>query len=225
MKSQRRHTATVGRRPVTTRKPRPLIVVVDDEREVCEAIAMTLRTARYRTATYTDPARFLEAVATLDAACILLDVRMPRLSGLEVQQALTRRGIDIPLVFISGHGDIPMAVAAVRAGALHFLEKPFLAQKLLEAVRESVGEHRRRVAVRVAQQELRARVSAMSPRERQVADAVATGKSAAAIGRQLHLSRRTIEMHKLRAMRRLGVSTSTEMTRLMVEARAAGLIG
>ena len=224
MTSQRRRTATVEPRPATARKPRPLVVVVDDEREVCEAVAMTLRAARYRAATYTDPAQFLEASATLDAACVLLDVRMPRLSGLEVQQALTRRGIDIPLVFVSGHGDIPMAVAAVRAGALQFLEKPFLERTLLEAVRESVREHRRRLAARVAQQELRDRISAMSPRERQVAEAVATGKSAAAIGHQLHLSRRTIEMHKLRAMRRLGVGTSTEMTRLMVEARAAGLI-
>ena len=189
---------------------------------MCDAIAMTLKSTGFRAAAYTDPSAFLAEVSRLDAACILLDVRMPRVSGLEVQQALARRGIDIPLVFVSGHGDIPMAVAVVRAGALQFLEKPFLEQKLLEAVRESVGEHRRRLAARAAQRELRDRISAMSPRERQVAEAVATGKSAAAIGLQLHLSRRTIEMHKLRAMRRLGVGSSTEMTRLMVEARAAG---
>jgi FixJ family two-component response regulator len=198
--------------------------VVDDEPDVCDAIAMTLKSTGFRAAAYTDPSAFLGDVSRLDAECILLDVRMPHFSGLEVQQALVRRGIDIPVVFISGHGDIPMAVTALRAGALQFLEKPFLERALVDAVREAVAEARRRRATRAASETLRARVSAMSPRERQVAEAVATGKSAEAIARQLRLSRRTVEMHKLRAMRRLGVHSSTELTRLIVEARTAGLI-
>jgi FixJ family two-component response regulator len=224
MRSQQRHAATEAHRPATARKPRPLVVVVDDEREVCDAIAMTLKSTGFRAAAYTDPSAFLAEVSRLDAACILLDVRMPRVSGLEVQQALAARGIEIPVVFVSGHGDIPMAVAAVRAGALQFLEKPFLERTLVGAAREAVAEAHRRRAARAATEALRTRVLAMSPRERQVAEAVATGKSAESIGRLLHLSRRTIEMHKLRAMRRLGVGTSTEMTRLIVEARAAGIL-
>ena len=206
------------------RAPRPLVAVVDDEPDVCEAIAMTLKSAGFRTAVFTDPAAFLEHAHRLEAACILLDVRMPRVSGLEVQRELTSRGIDTPVVFVSGHGDIPMAVTAVRAGALQFLEKPFQAQALVAAVRESAAEARRRRRARAAAQKLRARVAAMSLREQQVAEAVATGKSAEEIGRQLGLSRRTVEMHKLRAMRRLGVGSSTAMTRLIVEARAAGLL-
>ena len=183
---------------------------------------MTLESAGFRAASYTDPSAFLEDAPGLDAACILLDVRMPRLSGLEVQRALASRGIDTPVVFVSGHGDIPMAVSAVRAGALQFLEKPFHAQALVDAVREAAAEGRRRRRASTANETLRARLAAMSPRERQVAEAVATGKSAEEIGRQLRLSRRTVEMHKLRAMRRLGVGSSTAMTRLIVEARAAG---
>ena len=212
-------------RTSSTRRPRPLVVVVDDEREVCDAIAMTLKSTGFRAAAYTDPSAFLAEVSGLDAACILLDVRMPRLSGLEVQQALAAQGIEIPVVFVSGHGDIPMAVAAVRAGALQFLEKPFLERALVGAVREAVAETARRQAARAATETLRIRVLALSPRERQVAEAVAAGRSAEAIGRQLDLSRRTVEMHKLRAMRRLGVRSSTEMTRLIVEARAAGILG
>lgn len=185
---------------------------------------MALASARFRAVTYTDPVRFLEEAAALDAGCVLLDVRMPHVSGLEVQQTLARRGIDIPVVFVSGHGDIPMAVTAVRAGALQFLEKPFLERTLVGAVREAVAEADRRRAARAATETLRTRVLALSPRERQVAEAVATGKSAESIGHELRLSRRTIEMHKLRAMRRLGVGASTEMTRLIVEARAAGIL-
>lgn len=213
-------TETSRRRP-----PRPLVVVVDDEPDVCDAIAMTLKAAGFRAAVYTDPSAFLEDASRLDAACILLDVRMPRLSGLEVQRALTSGGVDTPVVFVSGHGDIPVAVTAVRAGALQFLEKPFHARALIAAVQESVDEARRRGSARAATEKLRTRVAAMSPRERQVAEAVATGKSAEQIGRQLQISRRTVEMHKLRAMRRLGITSSTELTRIIVEARAAGMPG
>lgn len=186
---------------------------------------MTLQSAGFRAAVYTDPSAFLEDASRLDAACILLDVRMPRLSGLEVQRALTSGGVDTPVVFVSGHGDIPVAVTAVRAGALQFLEKPFHARALIAAVQESVDEARRRRSARSATEKLRTRVAAMSPRERQVAEAVATGKSAEQIGRQLRISRRTVEMHKLRAMRRLGITSSTELTRIIVEARAAGMPG
>ena len=134
------------RRPAVSRQraARPLVAVVDDEPDVCDAIAMTLESAGFRAASFTDPSAFLEDAPGLDAACILLDVRMPRLSGLEVQRALASRGIDTPVVFVSGHGDIPMAVSAVRAGALQFLEKPFHAQALVAAVRESAAEARRR---------------------------------------------------------------------------------
>jgi len=206
------------------RIPGPLVAIVDDEPDVCDAIAMTLKSAGFRTAVYTDPSAFLEDAPRLGAACILLDVRMPRVSGLEVQRALASAGVETPVVFVSGHGDIPMAVTAVRAGALQFLEKPFHSEALLAAVRESAAEARRRATARAAAEKLGARVAAMSPRERQVAEAVATGKSAEAIGRQLGLSRRTVEMHKQRAMRRLGAGSSSEMTRLIVEARAAGVL-
>jgi len=221
-----RSRSSSPRRPAAPgrRIPGPLVAIVDDEPDVCDAIAMTLKSAGFRAAVYTDPSAFLEDAPRLDAACILLDVRMPRVSGLEVQRALAAAGVETPVVFVSGHGDIPMAVTAVRAGALQFLEKPFHAEALLAAVRESAAEARRRGTARAAAEKLRARVAAMSPRERQVAEAVATGKSAEAIGRQLGLSRRTVEMHKLRAMRRLGAGSSSEMTRLIVEARAAGVL-
>lgn len=221
MTSGTRTTATRRPGPRAGRRRQPLVAVVDDEPDVCDAIAMTLDSSGFRAACYSNPSAFLDDAPGLDAACILLDVRMPRMSGLEVQRALTARGVDTPVIFVSGHGDIPMAVTAVRAGALQFLEKPFQAQALVGAVREASAELRRRRAGKAAAERIRTRVEAMSPRERQVAEAVATGRSAEEIGRQLGLSRRTVEMHKLRAMRRIGARSSIELTRVILEAKAA----
>lgn len=199
--------------------------MVDDDRSVCEAIAETLRSVGCRPTSFTDPARFLGEDDPDRFDCLVLDVRMPGMSGLELQQELNRRSAALPVIFISGHGDISMAMAAVRAGALHFLEKPFRDQALLDAVHEAIGAGIRRRAERANRDRLRDHVAGLSPRERQVAEAVASGRSAGDIARRLGISPRTVEMHKLRAMRRLGVSTSTELTRLIVEAQAAGVLG
>jgi FixJ family two-component response regulator len=201
---------------------KPTIAIVDDERSVCDALAETLALAGVRPTCFIDPARFLSEYDPDRFDCLVLDVRMPGLSGLEVQQELNRRAGDLPVIFISGHGDIPMAMAAARAGALHFLEKPFRDQVLLEAVGEAIAVGNRRRAKRSRHEQLRARVRGLTARERQVAEAVTAGQRARAIAARLGLSPRTVEMHKARAMRRLGVSTSTALTRVMIEAEAAG---
>ena len=148
---------------------------------------------------------------------------MPRLSGFEVQHTLVARGVDTPIVFVSGHGDIPMALAAVRAGAT-FLEKPWRDQVLIDAVNEAVALNNQRRLARSQIDARRARLAGLTRRERQVAIEVASGGNAAEIGERLGLSRRTVEMHRLRAMRRLGVHSSTELTRIIVEGRAKGLL-
>ena len=213
------------RRATRRGRQRPAIAVVDDDRAVCDAVAETLRSVGCRPSSFTDPARFLDQGAPERFDCLVLDVRMPRMSGLEVQQELNRRMADLPIVFISGHGDIAMAMAAVRAGAVHFLEKPFRDQALLDAVDEAVAAGSRRRAERERRDRLQARIRGLSPREHEVAEAVALGRSAGEIAARLGLSPRTVEMHKLRAMRRLGISSSTELTRLMVEAQTAGVAG
>jgi FixJ family two-component response regulator len=211
------------RRKAVSPRQGPAIAVVDDDRSVCDAMSETLRSVGCRPTCFTSPARFLDEGDPDRFACLVLDVRMPGMSGLEVQQELNRRSATLPVIFISGHGDIAMAMAAVRAGALQFLEKPFRDQALLDAVHEAIEAGIRRRADRATRDRLRAKVEGLSPRERQVAENVATGQSAGDIARRLDLSPRTVEMHKLRAMRRLGVSTSTELTRLIVEAQAAGI--
>ena len=202
----------------------PLVAIVDDDPDVCRAIERALHSVGVRTAIFTDPVVFLETTQAASYSCIVLDVRMPRMSGLEVQQVLNRQGLPAPIVFVSGHGDIPMALSAVRAGAVQFLEKPWRDQVLIDAVNEAVALNTARRARRATHQAIEARLSGLTPREREVALEVAAGRHAAEIGERLGLSRRTVEMHRLRAMRRLGVRSSTEMTRVIVEGRAAGLV-
>ena len=126
------------------RKPEPTVFVVDDEPDMCESIGMLLSSARLKHRAFTDPVEFLHAIDPATSGCILLDIRMPRLSGLEVQQRLLRHGALQPVIFVSGHGDIPMALRAVRAGALDFIEKPFRAEALLDLVRRALALDQRR---------------------------------------------------------------------------------
>jgi two-component system response regulator DctR len=202
----------------------PTVFVVDDDPDVCQSIALLLQSVGLRSETYTDPVRFLDEFDPDRAGCILLDVRMPRLSGLELHQRLVERQTTTPVVFISGHGDIPMALRAVRTGALDFLEKPFRDQILIDTVNEAIALDARRRAEAAERAGSRARLGALSAREREVALKVAEGLSAREIGIALGLSPRTVEMHRVHAMRRLGVHTATELTRVMVEARSRGLL-
>jgi len=202
------------------RRSEPTVFVVDDEPDVCRAIGQLLRADGFRCRIFTDPAAFLQAIRPDARGCILLDMRMPRLSGLEVQERLLRRGSLQPIIFVSGHGDIPIALRAVRAGALDFVEKPFRADDLLELVRQGVALDERRRAEGSGRDEAARRVAALTRREREVADAVADGESSAEIAARLGLSPRTVEMHRARAMKALGVKGAAEMIRLVLGSRA-----
>jgi FixJ family two-component response regulator len=203
------------------RTPEPTVYVVDDQKDVCDSIVVLLRAAGLRACAFTDPAAFLKAVRPQTPGCVLLDVRMPRLSGLEVQQRLLRRGARQPVVFVSGHGDIPMALRAVRAGALDFVEKPFRADTLLDLVRRGIEIDSRRRKEGSADDEASALVGALTRRERQVAEAVAEGLSSREIAGRLSLSVRTVEMHRARAMKALGVRGTAEMIGLVLSARSS----
>ena len=201
------------------REPEPIVFVVDDEPDVCRSLALLLRSAGLRHRTYTDPLAFLEAIRADQPGTVLLDVRMPRVSGLEVQQRLLRRGARQPVVFVTGHGDIPMALRAVRAGALDFIEKPFLDEALLEVVRRGLAFDERRRRQGSEQREWLALVAALTPREREVAELVADGSSSREIAARLELSPRTVEMHRARAMKALGVESTAEMVQRLLAAR------
>jgi FixJ family two-component response regulator len=165
---------------------------------------------------------FLAAWKEDEPGCLVLDVRMPGMSGLALQGVLNEKGSEVPIVFLSGHGDIPMALRAVRAGALDFLEKPFRDQALIDAVHVALEQDEARRRARKERDAVTALVASMSPREAEVAGLVADGLSSPEIARKLKLSPRTVEMHRARAMRRLGVESVAELTRLILAARALG---
>ncbi len=198
----------------------PTVFVVDDDPDIRSSIALLMKSVRLRTQTFAAADEFLAAYLPDQPGCLLLDVRMPGMSGLGLQTLLAERGAEVPIVFLSGHGDIPMALRAVRAGALDFLEKPFRDQTLIDAVRVALAEDEARRRTRRERDAVTALVASMSPREAEIAGFVADGLSSPEIARKLRLSPRTVEMHRARAMRRLGVESVAELTRLILAARA-----
>lgn len=202
------------------RPERPAVWVVDDDRDVRDALALLLRAHGLQVETCASGEELLAQVGHETRGCILLDVRMPGLSGLEVQQELVKRGLRQPVVFLSGHGDIPMVVRVVRAGALDFLEKPVGEKPLLAAVERALASDRDRRRAEGRARRLHELVASMSPREAEVADLLIEGLRTPEIAGRLDLSPRTVEMHRARLLKRLGARTTAEAARIIQSARA-----
>ena len=200
--------------------PEIAVFVVDDDADVLEGLAVLLATAGHHVVSCGSGAELLQRLSPESAGCILLDLRMPGMNGLEVQRELARRGLGLPVVFLSGHGDIPIAVQAVRAGAIDFLEKPVRERPLLAAVEAALQTDRERRALEAERREMRNLLASLSPRESQVADLLLAGRRTSEIAANLGLSSRTVEMHRARLLRRLGARTSAEAVRIVQRARA-----
>lgn len=199
-----------------------MVFVVDDDPDVLDGLSLLLRSAGFSALPFAGGAKLLSELSPEAAGCILLDLRMPGMSGLEVQRELTRRGMNQPVIFLSGHGDIPVAVQAVLAGARTFLEKPVRDQQLLAAVAEAISADRDRRERERGQRATRELLESLSPREAQVADLLLAGLRTPAIALRLGLSRRTVEMHRARLLKRLGAKTSAEAARIVQGARDEG---
>ncbi|MGQ4877659.1 response regulator transcription factor [Billgrantia sp. LNSP4103-1] len=198
----------------------PCIAVVDDDEALRDSLAWLLDSVGLATLAFTDGEAFLAAdPSAFDA--VLLDVRMPGLSGLQVQQRLNERGNPAPVIFMTGHGDVPMAVAALKSGAFDFIEKPFNHQQLIDAVQQALAEHQRLQAVSERIATLSARYDALRPKERQILVHVAEGLTSREIAEQLDVSAKTVEVYRLRAMKALGADNLAELVRLCV---ALGLV-
>ena len=198
----------------------PCVWVVDDDSDVLDSLVLLLRSAGLTVVPCQSGAELMGRLRADMPGCILLDLRMPGMSGLDVQQELARRGCEQPVTFFSGHGDIPLAVHAMQEGALDFLEKPARDERLLAAARRGLavdGERRERARSR---NELRAVLDSLSPREGEVAGLVLAGLRSAEIATRLGLSRRTVEMHRGRLLRRLGARNSAEAAAIVGRARA-----
>ena len=190
------------------------VYLVDDDPDVRHAIAFLLEAEGLPVRAFGSPDELLDVVTPRDAGCFVLDVRLPGMNGLELQEALKERRIRLPVLFISGHGDIPMAVRAVNAGALDFLEKPFRDETLLEKVRNALELDRTAQEVLHERQEIERRIDSLTPREREVMEGILEGKLNKIIAYDLDVSVRTVEVHRAHVLSKLGARNSSELVRM-----------
>ena len=194
------------------------VFVVDDDAAVRESLAYLLESSRLRCVPFASAEEFIESGRWTEPGCVLLDLAMPGLNGLSVQRVLAERGAEIPIVFLTGHGDVPAAVQAMRGGAFDFLEKPFDSDILLTRVRSAISLDARRRAERDERDAMLARVEQLTPREREVMELVVQGLLNKQIAARLGLSEKTVEIHRGRVMRKMRAGTAQELVRMAITA-------
>jgi two-component system response regulator FixJ len=197
-----------------------LVHLVDDEASIRRSASFMLKAAGYDVETYASGVEFLKVARDVEPGCILLDVRMPEMDGLQVQEELLARGVSLPVVVLTGHGDVGVAVRALRSGAVHFLEKPFERQALLSALEEAFSRLEHDDLAKLRASDANVRLAALSPRERDVLVGLARGLPNKTIAYDMGISPRTVEIHRANVMEKLGVRTLSDALRI---AFAAGV--
>lgn len=193
--------------------------VVDDDDSVRRSVGFMLKTSGYRVHSYSAGAEILKASKMLEPGCILLDIRMPGMDGLEVQCALREAGVSFPIIIMTGHGDVPLSVRAMKAGAIDFIEKPFEKDVLLAALEQGFATLRRADGSRERASDAAVRLQVLTPREREVLEGLAEGFPNKTIAYDLGISPRTVEIHRANLMTKLGVRSLSEALRLAFAAQ------
>jgi two-component system response regulator FixJ len=198
----------------------PRVIIVDDDAAVRDSMRVLLESSGYAVTDYGAARAFLESPVPA-GACLVTDIRMPEMTGLELQEEIVRRGIEIPVIIMTGHGDVPLAVRAMKAGAIDFIEKPFDAALLLDGVARAlhIGESRRGKAAEVkAAQDL---IALLTPRERHVLDQLVAGRSNKIAAYELGISPRTIEIHRAHIMDKMHAKSLSDLVRIAIAAGPA----
>lgn len=199
--------------------PQPVVYVVDDDEAVRESLVWLIGSVGLRVESFASARSFLENYLPEQPGCVVLDVRMPGQSGLELQDALVEKGIPLPVIFITGHGDVPMAVRAMKQGAVDFIEKPFNDQRLLDTIQKAIRNNQVHWDKKHAMTSLIARWNDLSQREREVLDLVVLGKVNKQIADILQISIKTVEGHRAAVMRKMAARTVAELVRTVLDLR------
>ena len=197
----------------------PTVFVVDDDADLCEALRWLLESDGLKVETYTSAQSFLKAYRPDRPGVLALDVRMRGMDGLELQEHLSAHNLGIPVIILTGHGDVPMAVRAIKAGALEFLQKPVNDQALLDCVHRALQIDAENRQQRVATEVIEGRLATLTPREREVLGLVITGKANKQIGDLLCVSAKTVEVHRKHVMKKMRAVSVVELVRMVLSLR------
>ncbi len=195
----------------------PIVFVVDDDDAVRNSLRLLLKSASLSTTAFASAQEFLAGWTADQPGCLVLDVRMPGMSGLELQEELNRRGAIIPVIFISGHADVPMAVEAIQHGAFDFLQKPFGDQDLIDRIQRALAADADNRQALSQLDELRKRYATLTPREQEVLVLVTDGRANKVMAGDLGVSQRTIEIHRARVMEKMGARSVAQLVRMTLD--------
>lgn len=200
----------------------PIVFVVDDDDAVRNSLRLLLKSVGLAAQPYGSAQEFLEHYVPDQPGCLVLDVRMPGMSGLELQQQLNLRGAVIPVIFITGHGDVPMAVEAMQHGAFDFLQKPFRDQDLIDRIQRALEKDRGYRVELKKRAQIRERRDSLTPREQEVLELVTSGKANKVMAGDLGVSQRTVEIHRARVMEKMGAASLAQLVRMVIDLRSEG---
>ncbi|MBN2563755.1 MAG: response regulator transcription factor [Phycisphaerae bacterium] len=195
------------------------VFVVDDDPGVRKGLSMLIKSVGLNVEAYPGAQAFLDACEPTRPGCLVLDVRMPGMSGLELQEKLAAQQITLPVIILTGHADVPMAVRAMQAGAIDFIEKPFREQVLLDRIQQAIEQDRAKRREQVERIGIKARLDRLTPREREVLDLVVAGKHNKATAAELGVSPKTVEFHRSRIMDKLKANSVADLVRMTLLAR------
>lgn len=201
-------------------EPAPTIYIVDDDEGVRNSVRFLLKSVGLASHTLASANEFLDTYKPEHPGCLVLDVRMPGMSGLELQQRLNLRGAIIPVIFITGHGDIPMAVEAMQHGAFDFLQKPFRDQDLIDRIQRALERDAHNRAALAEHERIRASFDSLTPREREVLALMIRGKPNKVMATELGVSQRTVEIHRARVMEKTGAASLAQLVRMAMDLEA-----
>lgn len=199
-----------------------LVYVVDDDEGVRHGLQLLLASGGVQSACFADPLDFLDSCQGNTPGCVLLDVRMPGMSGLDLQQRLHDRGVRLPVIVLTGHADVPMAVRAMKVGAFDFIQKPFNEQQLLDRVFEAIAQDRQRRARDSERAAIAERLQRLTPREREVLDRIVAGQANKVIARELAISERTVELHRAHLLQKMGLRSVAQLVQAVLSTQIPG---